>query len=136
MTVVLRPPRAALERRTGERVAERTTARSAVGVASALAVFGFFATLLTLAAFHSVVVSGQFEFDRLQQRLEDGHERAQVLRAEVARLESPGRILEVAGGRLGLVSPPTRLYLRSVVPGDPLTVLPAPVGDPFSRSYR
>ena len=136
MTAVLRPPRTALERRTSERVAERTTARPAVGVASALAVFGFFATLLTLAAFHSVVVSGQFEFDRLQQRLEDGHERAQVLRAEVARLESPGRILKVAGGRLGLVSPPTRLYLRSVVSGDSLTVLPAPVGDPFSRSYR
>ena len=135
MTAVLRPPRTALERRTGERVAERTTARSAVGVASALAVFGFFATLLTLAAFHSVVVSGQFEFDRLQQRLEDGHERAQVLRAEVARLESPGRILEVASGRLGLVYP-ERIFLNSVVPGDPLTVLPAPVGNPFSRSYR
>ena len=135
MTAVLRPPRTALERRTGERVAERTTARSAVGVAGALAVFGFFATLLTLAAFHSVVVSGQFEFDRLQQRLEDGHERAQVLRAEVARLESPGRILEVAGGRLGRVYP-ERIFLYSVVPGDPLTVLPAPVGDPFSRSYR
>ena len=136
MTAVLRPPRTAVKRRTGVGVAERTTARSAVGVASALAVFGFFATLLTLAAFHSVVVSGQFEFDRLQQRLEDGHERAQVLRAEVARLESPGRILEVAGGRLGLVAPRERKFLFSVVPGDPLTVLPVPVGDPFSRSYR
>ena len=136
MAVVLQPPRAALGRRTGERVAERTTARSAVGVASALAVFGFFATLLTLAAFHSVVVSGQFEFDRLQQRLEDGHERSQVLRVEVARLESPGRILEVAGGRLGLVAPRERKFLLSVVPGDPLTVLPVPVGDPFSRSYQ
>ena len=136
MAVVLQPPRAALGRRTGERVAERTTARSAGGVASALAVFGFFATLLTLAAFHSVVVSGQFEFDRLQQRLEGGHERAQVLRAEVARLESPGRILEVAGGRLGLVVPRERKFLLSVVPGDPLTVLPVPGGDPFSRSYQ
>jgi len=136
MTAVLRPPRTGLERRTGESVAERTTARSAVGVASALAVFGFFATLLTLAAFHSVVVSGQFEFDRLQQRLEDGHKRARVLRVEVARLGSPGRILEVAGGRLGLVAPRERKFLFSVVPGDPLTVLPVPVGDPFSRSYR
>ena len=136
MAVVLQPPRAALGRRTGERVAERTTARSAVGVASALAVFGFFATLLTLAAFHSVVVSGQFEFDQLQQRLEDGHKRARVLRVEVARLESPGRILEVAGGRLGLVAPRERKFLLSVVLGDPLTVLPAPVGDPFSQSYR
>jgi len=136
MTAVLRPPRTALERRTGGRVAERTTARSAVGLAGALAVFGFFATLLTLAAFHSVVVSGQFEFDRLQQRLEDGHKRARVLRVEVARLESPGRILEVAGGRLGLVAPRERKFLFSVVPGDPLTVLPVPVGDPFSRSYQ
>ena len=117
-------------------MAERTTARPAVGVASALAVFGFFATLLTLAAFHSVVVSGQLEFDRLQQRLEDGHKRAQVLRVEVARLESPGRILKVAGGRLGLVVPRERKFLYSVVLGDPLTVLPAPVGDPFSWSYR
>ena len=136
MTAVLRPPRTGLKRWTGVGVGERTTARSAVGVASALAVFGFFATLLTLAAFHSVLVSGQFEFDRLQQRLEDGHERSQVLRVEVARLESPGRILEVAGGRLGLVAPRERKFLHSVVLGDPLTVLPAPVGDPFSRSYR
>ena len=136
MTVVLRPLRIALERRTGERVAERAMARPAVGVASALAVFGFFATLLTLAAFHSVVVSGQFEFDRLQQRLVDGHKRAQVLRVEVARLESPSRILEVAGGRLGLVAPRERKFLYSVVLGDPLAVLPGPVGDPFSRSYR
>ena len=136
MTAVLRPPRTSLERRTGERVAERPPVRSAVGVASALAVFGFFATLLPLAAFHSGVVSGQFEFDRLQQRLEDGHKRSQVLRVEVARLESPGRILEVAGGRLGLVVPRERKFLFSVVPGNPLTVLPVPVGDPFSRSYR
>ena len=136
MTAILRSPRTALERRTGESVAERTTVRSAIGVARALAVFGFFATLLTLAAFHSVVVSGQFEFDRLQQRLEDGHERAQVRRAEVARLESPGRILEVAGGRLGLVAPRERKFLLSVVLGDPLTVLPPPVGAPFSRSSR
>ena len=136
MTAVLRPLRTALERRTGESVAERTTARSAVGVAGALAVFGFFATLLTLAAFHSVVVSGQFEFDQLQQRLEEGHKRSQVLRVEVARLESPGRILEVSGGRLGLVAPRERIFLLSVVLGDPLTVLPPPVGDPFSRSYR
>ena len=83
-----------------------------------------------------MVVSGQLEFDRLQQRLEDGRKRAQVLRVEVARLESPGRILKVAGGRLGLVVPRERKFLYSVVLGDPLTVLPAPVGDPFSWSYR
>ena len=54
----------------------------------------------------------------------------------MARLESPGRILEVAGGRLGLVYPDEKLYLPSVVPGDPLIILPPPVGDPFSRTYQ
>ncbi len=101
-----------------------------------LAVVGFFATLLALAAFHSIVVSGQFEFDRLQRRLENGHERAQVLRAEVARLESPSRILEVANGRLGMVFPPARVYLASVVLDDRQTILAAPEGDPFSGSTR
>ena len=89
MTAVLGPerlPRSATDRQISGS-STRTATRPAVGVLGALAVVGFFATLLSLAAFHSIVVSGQFEFDRLQGRLEDGHERAQVLRAEVARLE-------------------------------------------------
>ena len=136
MTTVLRHPRPGLGRWIADGTTGRAAVRPAARSAAALAVFGFFATLLALAAFQSVVVSGQLEFDHLQQRLEDGRDRSQLLRAEVARLESPGRILEVAGGRLGLVSPPKRFDLPSVVPGDPLTILPPPVGDPFSRTYR
>ena len=136
MTAVLRHPRPGLGRWIDDGTTGRAAVRPPARSAAALAVFGFFATLLALAAFQSVVVSGQLEFDHLQRRLEDGRDRSQLLRAEVARLESPGRILEVAGGRLGLVFPPTRLYLPSVVPGDPLTILPPPVGDPFSRTYR
>ena len=136
MTAVLRHPRLGLGQRiddgTGGRAAVRPAARSAV----ALAVFGFFATLLPQAAFSTLLRSGKCWVDRLQRQLEDGLVRSQLLRAEVARLESPGRILEVAGGRLGLVSPPTRFDLPSVVPGDPLTILLPPVGDPFSRTYR
>ena len=136
MTAVLRHPRLSLGQRIDDGTTARATTSPVVRSAVALAVFGFFATLFALAAFQSVVVSGQFEFDSLQRRLEDGRDRSQLLRAEVARLESPGRILEVAGGRLGLVSPPTRFYLPSVVPGDPLIILPPPVGDPFSRTYQ
>ena len=138
MTAVLGParlPRTTTDRRVSGPSA-RTATRPAVGVFGALAVVGFFATLLALAAFHSIVVSGQFEFDRLQRRLENGHERAQVLRAEVARLESPSRILEAANGRLGMVFPPARVYLASVALDDRPTTLAAPEGDPFSGSAR
>ena len=138
MTAVLSParlPQTTTDRRvSGPSV--RTAIRPAGGVFGALAVGGFFATLLALAAFHSIVVSGQFEFDRLQRRLENGHERAQVLRAEVARLESPSRILEVANGRLGREVPPARVYLAAVAFDDRLTILAAPEGDPFSGSTR
>ena len=138
MTAVLSParlPQTTTDRRVSGPSA-RTATRPAVGVFGALAVVGFFATLLALAAFHSIVVSGQFEFDRLQRRLENGHERAQVLRVEVARLESPGRILEVSNGRLGMVFPPARVYLASVALDDRPTTLAAPEGDPFSGSAR
>ena len=138
MTAVLSParlPRTTTDRRVSGPSA-RTATGPAVGVFGALAVVGFFATLLALAAFHSIVVSGQFEFDHLQRRLENGHQRAQVLRVEVARLESPGRILEVANGRLGMVFPPARVYLASVALDDRRAILAAPAGDPFSGSIR
>jgi cell division protein FtsB len=136
MTAVLRHSRVGLGHRIDDGTTGRATVRPEGRSAVALVVFGFFATLLALAAFQSVVLSGQFDFDNLQRRLEDGRDRSQLLRAEVARLETPGRILEVAGGRLGLVTPEERFYLPSVVPGDPEAILAPPVGDPFSRASR
>ena len=55
---------------------------------------------------------------------------------EVARLESPRRILEVANGRLGMVFPPARVYLASAAFDDRLTILAAPAGDPSSGATR
>lgn len=101
-----------------------------------LAVAAFFAGLLVLANFHVVVIGDQFEFDRLERRLESGLEQAQVLRNEVARLESPDRILRVAEGRLGMVPPPERLQLGLVLSGDPKSGLAAPIGDPFAAGDR
>jgi len=102
----------------------------------ALTIFGFFVALLAMASLHSVLVNGQFEFGSLHDRLEYGQERSQVLREEVARLESPSRILAAATGRLGMMPPPNRLYLSSVVPGDPLRPLPPPAANPFSLRVR
>ena len=139
MTAVLRPAperRILRDRRGSADAGTRTTTLPAFGAMGALAVFGFFLALLAMAAFHTVLVSGQFEFDNLQGRLQDGREQEQVLREEVARLESPQRILLAAQGRLGMVVPPHRPYLWSVIPGDPLQPLPVPAGNPFVGTTR
>ena len=96
-----------------------------------LAVTGAFAALLFIAGFHSVLVSGQHDVDALQAQLSAGRGQSQMLRMEVARLESPGRILDVARGRLGMESPQKLFYLESVVPGDSTYPVPAPGDDPF-----
>ena len=138
MTAVLRLPRP-LRREAPTSVPQRGTVADAYTVIGPLLMFSvaavFLASLL-LAGFHSVLVDGQFEVDRLQRRLDEGREQAQVLRMEVARLESPQRILHVAQGRLGMVPPPQRVYLPAVVPGDPAHPIPAPVGNPFGTLHR
>ncbi len=141
MTAVVRPvggsdvfPDGATRSTVASRVA--TSGRPAFGAMGALSVFGFFVALLAMASLHSVLVNGQFEFDGLQDRLEYGQQRSQVLREEVARLESPSRILSAATGRLGMTPPPNRLYLPAVVPGDPLHPLPTPSENPFSLRVR
>ena len=138
MTAVLRPVRtpgtAPARAAAGQRA--NATARTRLASIGLLAMAGFFACLLVLANFHVVVIGDQFEFDRLERRLESGLEQAQVLRNKVARLESPDRILRVAEGRLGMVPPPERLQLDLVWSDDSGTGLAAPVGDPFAAGDR
>lgn len=101
-----------------------------------LATAGAFVSLMFVAGFHSILVSGQHDVDVLQARLSAGRGETQMLRMEVAQLESPGRILDVARGRLGLVAPPNRIYLESVVLGDPKHLVPPPGKDPFGWVNR
>ena len=96
-----------------------------------MAATGAFVALLFIAGFHSVLVSGQHDVDALEARLTAGRGQTQMLRMEVAQLESPGRILDVARGRLGLQTPRELHYLTSVVLGDPTNPVPAPGDDPF-----
>jgi len=109
----------------------RSTDRPPLALAGVLAATGAFVALLFIAGFHSVLVSGQHDVDGLQARLTTGRGETQLLRMEVARLESPGRILDVARGRLGMEPPPELFYLKSVVSGDPRNQVPAPGDDPF-----
>ena len=138
MTAVLRLPRP-LRSETPIAVPDPgviADVRAVIGPLVVFSVVTVFLAALLLAGFHSVLVDGQFEVDRLQSRLDDGREQAQVLRMEVARLESPTRILHVAQGRLGMVPPPERVYLPAVLPGDPAQPIPAPVGNPFGTLHR
>ena len=140
MTAVLRPPRTV--RPTGT-APSRTLPGSArlpkvlsLGRMGVVAVLAFFLVLFVVASFHGVIIDEQFEFDRLQQRLDDGHQRAQVLRNEVARLESPDRILAVAEGRLGLVPPGERVHLAIASLDDAAPTLRPPDGNPFAGGSR
>ena len=110
--------------------------RPLVATTAIVAVMGGFLALLFVAGFKSVLVSGQHDVDTLQARLTAGREQGQTLRMEVARLESPDRILRVAKGRLGMVPPPTRIYLEAVLPGDLLHPVPPPGDDPFGKVER
>ena len=114
----------------------RSTARSPLALAGVMAATGAFVALLFIAGFQSVLVSGQHDVDALEARLTAGRGQTQMLRMEVARLESPGRILDVARGRLGMEPPPKLFYLESVVPGDPRNPVPAPGDDPFGWAKR
>tara|TARA_B100000959_G_scaffold235470_1_gene253811 strand:+ start:2069 stop:2476 length:408 start_codon:yes stop_codon:yes gene_type:complete len=95
-----------------------------------------FAVLILLVGFQNLLIREQYGLDKLDERLESAIEREQVLRSEVARLESPDRILSEAQGRLGMVPPPARIYLPAVIPGDSLESVPPPTSNPFSRSGR
>ena len=95
-----------------------------------------FIILILLVGFQNLLIREQYGLDKLDERLEDAIEREQVLRSEVAQLESPDRILSEAQGRLGMVPPPARIYLPAVIPGDSLESVPPPTPNPFSRTGR
>lgn len=75
-----------------------------------------FVALLGLAGAHTLLVQGQIRLDGLEADLAAERARYQTLRLEAAGLESPGRIVDVAQERLGMVSPAELVYLTPPVP--------------------
>lgn len=72
---------------------------------------GLFALLLAVAVSHTVLVQGQVKLDDLGSQLTEEQLRYQLLRKEVAVLESPSRIVEAAHGN-GMVTPDDLVYLQ------------------------
>lgn len=90
--------------------------------------------LFALAAMHALLIGGQLQLDDLRREQASESEEVRRLRLEVAELEAPDRVLEVARDRLGMVDPGEVGYLLPVgVPGGdeaPVRVAPAEAPPP------
>lgn len=75
--------------------------------------------LFGLVVSHVALTQGQFRLEKLQEQAGEQEARYERLRLEVARLESPERIVAAAQERLGMVPPPEVKYLS------PTTAVPA-----------
>lgn len=78
-------------------------------VATAVLIGG--ALLFALVAAHVVLTQNQFRLERMQRQAAEQQARYERLRAQVAELESPGRIVAAAQQRLGMVPPSSVKYL-------------------------
>jgi cell division protein FtsL len=90
------------------RPAPRRTRIGLIGAIGTLAVFG---VLFGLVVFQTMMVQNQARLDRLDAQIRDEQARYQQQRLQVAQLEAPSHIVEVATQRLGMVTPPGTSYL-------------------------
>lgn len=69
-----------------------------------------------LVAAHVVLTQNQFQLQRAQRQAAQEQARYERLRAQVAELESPARVVAAAQERLGMVSPASVKYLTPALP--------------------
>lgn len=120
------------------RVRRRRRLVAGLGVVASLIVFG-------VAAAHAALVTSQMRLQRLDDQVAEQQARYQRLRLDVARLESPERIVAAAQERLGMVPPPGVTYLSPSGPAaDPAAAsaaaaadgdVPGNPADPNARSW-
>lgn len=100
------------ERRPQLRVVDEPTPRRLnLGVVTAVAVGAVFAVLFGLVVFHTVLLQNQQKLDHLNTEVSDAQGNYQSLRLQVAQLEAPQRIIDVATHKLGMVPPDGTTYL-------------------------
>jgi cell division protein FtsL len=76
-----------------------------------VALGAIFALFLALVMFHTILLKNQRQLDQLDAQVRDQQATYQQLRLQVAQLQSPERILEVATAKLGLVPSNGTTYL-------------------------
>ncbi|HEV3226384.1 MAG TPA: cell division protein FtsL [Acidimicrobiales bacterium] len=92
-------------------VAEPRVRRLSLGAVTVLVVGGVFAVLFGLVVFHTVLLKNQQQLDHLDAQVTQEQAHYQQLRLQVAQLEAPQRILDVATTKLGMVPPAGTTYL-------------------------
>jgi cell division protein FtsL len=102
-------------------VAEPAPRRLNLGVVTTLVVGAVFAVLFGLVVFHTVLLQNQQKLDHLNTRVSDAQARYQSLRLQVAQLEAPQRIINVATQKLGMVPPAGTTYLTPAAGSGPST---------------
>jgi cell division protein FtsL len=93
------------------RVVPDPTPRARIIVVTVIGVSVLFAILFGLVLFHTLLVQNQQRLDRIDAEVRDQQAVYQRNRLEVARLEAPARIVDVATQRLHMVPPPGTSYL-------------------------
>lgn len=97
-------------------------------VAFSLAVV--FGSLFGIVVLQTFIVQNRVELDQVNRELDIARDENQRLRLTVLDMEAPGRVQDVALGRLGMIRPIERQYLPGI---DPMTVRVATPGseNPF-----
>ncbi|WP_436795646.1 FtsB family cell division protein [Actinospongicola halichondriae] len=138
LAVVIEPaPDRRPRRRAGRhlRPVEKPTKRRSPAVPVVVGAGIVIVALFALAAMHALLIGGQLRLDDLRREQASESEQVRQLRLEVAELEAPDRVLDVARDRLGMVDPGEVGYLLPVgvaggdegpVRVDPATTPPPP----------
>lgn len=85
--------------------------RLGIGAITTLVIGAVFTVLFGLVVFHTILVQNQQRLDKLDEGVRTEQARYQQLRLQVAQLEAPQRIVDVATQKLGMVPPDTTTYL-------------------------
>jgi cell division protein FtsL len=132
-SVVAPQPRrtpATRERRPQLRVVDEPTPRRLnLGVLTALGVGAVFAVLFGLVVFHTMLLQNQQRLDHLDAQVSDAQASYQTLRLQVAQLEAPQRIIDVATHKLGMVLSDGTTYLTPAAGSGASTTAGANQGD-------
>lgn len=100
------------ERRPQLRVVDEPAARRlSLTAITTLAVGAVFAVLFGLVVCHTLLLQNQQRLDRISADVTDAQAKYQSLRLQVAQLQAPQRIIDVATHKLGMVPPDGTTYL-------------------------
>jgi cell division protein FtsL len=120
------------DRPTGRLAGVAATLRSgnALGRIGTLTVLVLFASVFGVVVFQTLLVQGQARLDTLNKRTAEEQIRSRELNRELADLGAPGRIVNVARDRLGMVAPTDVVYLQSSPEDDAKAAWTAPAPTP------